>query len=59
MHVNQLEDRLQSFSQSITLAESQRNSYEEQSFHDKTHITQLESKLSELMARTGIHQNEK
>lgn len=59
LHVSQLEDRLQAFSQSINMAESQRNNYEEQSFQDKTRITQLESKLSELTARTGIHQNEK
>jgi len=28
LHVSQLEDRLQTFSQSINLAESQRNTYE-------------------------------
>lgn len=59
LHISQLEDRLQSFSQSINLAESQRNNFEEQSFQDKTRITQLESKLSELSARTNIYTTEK
>lgn len=41
LQISQLEDRLQAFSQSINLAESHRTGYEQQSFEDKTKITQL------------------
>lgn len=59
MKISQLEDRLQAFSQSISLAESHKTNYEQQSFEDKTKITQMESKLSELNARIGIFQQDK
>lgn len=59
LKISQLEDRLQAFSQSINLAESHRTTYEQQSFDDKTKITQMESKLSELNARIGIFQQDK
>jgi hypothetical protein len=59
LKISQLEDRLQSFSHSINLAEEQRSGFEQQSFDDKTRITQLESKLAEMTARTNIHTTDK